>query len=139
MEVFFDIDVFDGDVISMMFLSPYGYFYAEPTNTGMQSDSLRFKDKVFYLNADPEHNEIEIKESFDNIIKGLNAWLSKGDNKSFITYQDQSDKIKLMKDLLGIDPSDFNDSGIKLNDDPNIDISDRVHKLRDNYEIINKQ
>ena len=138
MKIFFDIDVLDGDIISIMLLSPYGYFYAEPTNIGKGYESLRFNDKIFYLNADPEHNEIEIKESLDNIIKGLSAWLSKGVGKSFITYQDQDNKIKLLKDILGIDPSDFNDSGVKLKDGESIGITDRVHRLKDSYEKINK-
>ena len=134
MDIYFDIDLIDNEVRSVFFLSTEGHFYAEPISNGIRIEELKYNDTIFHLEADPEHKEIELKESIDNVIQGLSGWLARYPEKNMITYIKDETKFKLITDLIGLDLSDCNIHEMDLKDD--VEITNRISLLKLNYENI---
>jgi len=132
MEIFFDIDFVEEELRSVLFFSSEGHFYGETISTGKPIKHLKYQDYMFHLESDPEHKNIEIKESTDNVISGLLGWLNDYEDKTFITYENNELKLDLIKNRVGLDLSGCVIE--ELNIDKNLSISERVSELRREYE-----
>jgi hypothetical protein len=131
MDIFFDIELIGDEMISVLFLSPDGHFYAEPVSGNYNIDSLKYNDAVFHFESDPEHKRIELKESKEIVAKGLQNWLTGYSDKKLITYTNDPTKVKVIEDMSGLDLSKCIIHNMSF--DEKIEITDRLMELKNSY------
>jgi hypothetical protein len=131
MDIFFDIELIDDEVISILFLSNEGHFYAEPISGNYNIESLKYNDAVFHFESDPEHKRIELKESKEIVAKGLQNWLIGHSDKKLITYTNNPTKIKIVETISGLDLSKCTIHDMSF--DEKTEIIDRLTELKNNY------